>query len=351
LKSPPIKKSVNLIRRFFAETQSLLRLIMRVIFIGSSEASAVTLRALIKCPLLKVVGVVTQPDRPSGRKQHFTPCPCKAFAVENKIGPIISPEKINAPAVLDTLASWKPDVIVVVAFGQFLGKNLLALPPHGCINGHFSLLPKYRGAAPVQYAIAAGEEVSGVTIMQMDAGMDDGDMLLTAVEPICSDDTSVTLMDRLAILGAVTMVKGLRQIINGTVKREPQDHSQATYAPKMQKHNGLIEWALPARLIERRIRAYDPWPGAFTFLPAHLVKKGSSGRMKILEATILPAPPEVSDMAPGSIYDFCPSGPLVLTGEGALCLTAVQPEGGRRMDGKSFLNGHPLIKGDVLGVC
>jgi len=322
---------------------------MRVIFIGSSEASAVTLRALIKCPLLKVVGVVTQPDRPSGRKQHFTPCPCKAFAVENKIGPIISPEKINAPEVLETLAAWKPDVIVVVAFGQFLGKKLLTLPPNGCINGHFSLLPKYRGAAPVQYAIAAGEEVSGVTIMQMAEGMDDGDMLLTAIEPICSDDTSVTLMDRLAILGAVTMVKCLRQIINGTMKREPQDHSQSTYAPKMHKHDGLIDWALPARLIERRIRAFDPWPGAFTFLPNHLVKKGSSGRMKILEATLLPMPSEVSDMAPGNIYDFCPSGPRVLTGDGALCLTAVQPEGGRRMDGKSFLNGHPLVKGDVLG--
>jgi methionyl-tRNA formyltransferase len=324
---------------------------MRVVFIGSSEASAVTLRALMKSPLLKVVGVVTQPDRPSGRKQHFTPCPCKAYAVENKIGPIISPEKINAPGVLETLAAWKPDVIVVVAFGQFLGKKLLALPPHGCINGHFSLLPKYRGAAPVQYAIAEGEDVSGVTIMQMAEGMDDGDMLLTAVEPICSDDTSATLMDRLAILGAVTMVKALRQLINGESKRIPQDHSQATYAPKMQKHDGLIEWSLPCKTIEQRIRAYDPWPGAFTFLPNHLVKKGSSGRMKILEASILPLPEGFPCCHPGTVCALSPIGPMVLTGDGALCLTAVQSEGSRRMDGRSFLNGHQLNVGDILGVC
>jgi len=324
---------------------------MRVIFIGSSEASAVTLRALMKSALLKVVGVVTQPDRPSGRKQHFTPCPCKAFAVEHKIGPVISPEKINAPDVLNTLASWKPDVMVVVAFGQFLGKRLLALPPHGCINGHFSLLPKYRGAAPVQFAIAQGEEVSGVTIMQMAEGMDDGDMLLTAVEPICSDDTSMSLMDRLAILGAVTMVKALRQIINGESKRQPQDHSKATYAPKMQKHDGLIDWSLPGKTIERRIRAYDPWPGAFTFLPNHLVKKGSSGRMKILEAALLQHPEGLTCNTPGTVCAISPIGPLILTGNGALCLTAVQPEGGRSMDGKSFLNGHQLIQGDILGVC
>lgn len=242
-------------------------------------------------------------------------------------------------------------MIVVVAFGQFLGKKLLSLPPHGCINGHFSLLPKYRGAAPVQYAIAAGEEIAGVTIMRMSEGMDDGDILLSAIEPICSDDTAVTLMDRLAILGAVTMVKALRQIINGTIKREPQDHTQATYAPKMQKHDGLIDWSLPGKIIERRIRAYDPWPGAFTFLPAHLVKKGASGRMKILEASFLPFPEGLHDHVPGTVCALSPIGPMVVTGDGALCLTAVQPEGSRRMDGKSFLNGRPLKEGDILGVC
>jgi methionyl-tRNA formyltransferase len=320
---------------------------MRIVFMGSSEASATTLRAILKSPLLKVVGVVTQPDRPSGRRQRFTPCPCKAYATQQGLAPIISPEKVNAPEVLDQIEQLKPDVIVVVAFGQFLGKRLLAMPPHGCVNGHFSLLPKYRGAAPVQAAIAAGEEVSGVTIMQMAAGMDDGDMLLKAIEPICSDDTAVTLMDRLAILGAVTMVKALKLMIKGALIREPQEHAQATYAPKMQKTDGLIDWTLPAAIIERRIRAYDPWPGSFTFLPARLNKPGLSGRIKVLQAEVMRQQDEaVAGAEPGAVCLISPIGPVIATGDFPICLTAVQPDGSRRMDGKSFLNGHPMQPGD-----
>jgi len=320
---------------------------MRIVFMGSSEASATTLRAILKSPLLKVVGVVTQPDRPSGRRQRFTPCPCKAYATQQGLAPIISPEKVNAPEVLDQIEQLKPDVIVVVAFGQFLGKRLLAMPPHGCVNGHFSLLPKYRGAAPVQAAIAAGEEVSGVTIMQMAAGMDDGDMLLKAIEPICSDDTAVTLMDRLAILGAVTMVKALKLMIKGALVREPQEHAQATYAPKMQKTDGLIDWTLPAAIIERRIRAYDPWPGSFTFLPARLNKPGLSGRIKVLQAEVMRQQDEaVAGAEPGAVCLISPIGPVIATGDFPICLTAVQPDGSRRMDGKSFLNGHPMQPGD-----
>jgi len=314
---------------------------------GSSEASATTLRAILKSPMLKVVGVVTQPDRPSGRSQRFTPCPCKAYATQQGLSPIISPEKVNAPEVLAHIEQLKPDVIVVVAFGQFLGKRLLSLPPRGCVNGHFSLLPKYRGAAPVQAAIAAGEEVSGVTIMQMGIGMDDGDMLLKAIEPICSDDTAVTLMDRLAILGAVTMVKALKLMLKGALVPEPQDHTLATYAPKMQKADGLVDWALPAAVIERRIRAYDPWPGSFTFLPARLNKPGLSGRLKILQAEVLRQCSErVKDYTPGTVCEVSPVGPVVVTGDLPFCLTAVQPDGSRRMDGKSFLNGHPMQVGD-----
>ena len=323
---------------------------MRIVFMGSSEASATALRAILKSPLLKIVGVVTQPDRPSGRRQHFTPCPCKAYATLRGLGPIISPEKVNTPDVLAQIEQLKPDVIVVVAFGQFLGKRLLTIPPHGCVNGHFSLLPKYRGAAPVQAAIAAGDDVTGVTIMQMAAGMDDGDMLLKAIEPICSDDTAVTLMDRLAILGAVTMVKALKLMIGGLLTRVPQEHTLATYAPKMQKNDGLIDWYLPAAVIERRIRAYDPWPGAFTFLPARLNKPGLSGRMKVLQAESLKHPVEdFAGFTPGSVCMISPVGPVVATGDCPLCLTAVQPDGSRQMDGKSFLNGHPMQPGDRFG--
>ena len=323
---------------------------MRIVFMGSSEASATALRAILKSPLLKVVGVVTQPDRPSGRHQRFTPCPCKAYATQQGLPNIISPEKVNAPEVIAQIEQLKPEVIIVVAFGQFLGKRLLAIPPHGCVNGHFSLLPKYRGAAPVQAAIAAGDEVSGVTIMMMAEGMDSGDMLLKAIEPICSDDTAVTLMDRLAILGAVTMVKALKLMIAGELKREPQEHAQATYAPKMQKNDGLIDWLLPAAVIERRIRAYDPWPGAFTFLPSRLSKPGVSGRLKVLQAEILRHPvAHAAGWVPGSLCAFSPIGPVVTTGDRALCLTAVQPDGSRRMDGKAFLNGHPMQLGDRFG--
>lgn len=323
---------------------------MRIVFMGSSEASATALRAILKSPLLKVIGVVTQPDRPSGRRQRFTPCPCKAYATQQGLKPIISPEKVNAPEVLAQIEALKPDVIVVVAFGQFLGKRLLAVPPHGCVNGHFSLLPKYRGAAPVQAAIAAGEPVSGVTIMLMAEGMDNGDMLLKAIEPICSDDTAVTLMDRLAILGAVTMVKALKQMIAGESKREPQNHEQATYAPKMLKNHGLIDWSLPASVIERRIRAYDPWPGAFTFLPASLTKPGFSGRLKVLQAEFLNQTIEgLERLAPGTLCALSPIGPVVATGDRVLCLTAVQPDGSRRMDGKAFLNGHPMQPGELFG--
>jgi len=323
---------------------------MRLVFMGSSEASATALRAILKSPLLRVVGVVTQPDRPSGRRQRFTPCPCKAYATLRGLGPVISPEKVNAPEVLAQIEGLKPDVIVVVAFGQFLGKRLLAIPPRGCVNGHFSLLPKYRGAAPVQAAIAAGDEVTGVTVMMMAEGMDNGDMLLKAIEPICSDDTAVTLMDRLAILGAVTLVKALKLMISGGLVREPQDHALATYAPKMQKNDGLVEWAQPAVVIERRIRAYDPWPGSFTFVPARLSKPGFSGRIKVLQAEVVKCPAESSaGLPPGALCALSAIGPVVTTGSGALCLTAVQPDGSRRMDGKSFLNGHPMQAGDRFG--
>lgn len=316
---------------------------------GSSEASVVTLRGLLKAPQLRVVGVVTQPDRPSGRHQRFTPCPCNAYAAENRIGPIITPEKVNAPEVLQQIEKLKPDVIVVVAFGQILGKRLLALPPRGCINGHFSLLPKHRGAAPVQASIAAGDEVTGVTIMQMNDGMDEGDILLKAIEPICSDDTSVSLMDRLAILCAVAMIKALKMMRAGTLLHEPQDDSQATYASKMQKADGLIDWTIAARLIERRTRAFDPWPGAFTFLPALPGRTDEPERIKVLQADVLRQNiPGFERAAPGTICQLSSVGPIVATGNGFLCLTAVQPDGSRRMDGKSFLNGRKIIPGDCF---
>lgn len=323
---------------------------MRIVFMGSSEASATTLRALLKSPTLKVVGVVTQPDRPSGRSRKITACPCKQYAMERKLSPIFTPEKVNAPEAVEQIRALRPDVIVVVAFGQILRSELLELAPHGCVNGHFSLLPRHRGAAPVQAAILAGDRVTGVTIMQMDAGMDTGDILLTAIEPICSDDTATDLMDRLAILGAVTMSKALKMMVGGILKRKPQDPALATVAHKMCKSDGEIRWEEPADLIERKIRAFDPWPGTFTYKPLSRCRPGTSGRFKVLEAHIIPVVDEAYRQAkPGTICMVSPVGPIVKTGDKLLCLTSVQPEGSRPMDGKSFLNGHLLQIGDCFG--
>lgn len=319
---------------------------MRIVFMGSSQASATTLRGILKFPWLKVVGVVTQPDRPSGRHQRLTPCPCKAYAIERKIPVIITPEKVNAPAAIDAIRALRPDVIVVVAFGQILRKELLTLAPHGCINGHFSILPKYRGAAPVQAAVLAGEKITGVTIMQMDEHMDTGDILLQALEPICSDDSAGDLMERLAILCGVAMPKALKYLIMGALVRKPQDNASATYANKIQKTDGLIDWARSATYIRNEIHAYDPWPGAYTFMPANRCKPDTSGRIKILQVQRIPASADAPNSGPGSICLISPLGPVVKTGDDLLCVTAIQPDGGRPMDGKSFLNGHPLIIGD-----
>lgn len=322
---------------------------MRIVFMGSPEAAAVTLKAIVNSPPLKVVGVVTQPDRPFGRNRVLTPCPCKAYAEQHGLAPIIAPEKVNSPEVLDQIQALKPDVIVVVAFGQFLGKRLLEMAPYGCVNGHFSLLPKYRGASPVHTAIAAGETFSGVTIMQMAAGMDDGDILLSQATPISSDDTGESYMERLAILGGVTMVKALRMMGRGELTPVPQDHTQATFARKIRKEDGLINWELSADEIERRVRAFHPWPGMHTYLPQHAVKHNSSGRLKVIGVAI---EPKCSDcpcnLQPGSICCLKSEGAVVVTGNGCLELTIVQPDSSRRMGGRDFLNGHQLKTGDRL---
>ena len=324
---------------------------MRIIFMGSSEASATALRAILKNPVLKIVGVVTQPDRPSGRSRKLKPCPCKQYALQRKLTPIISPEKVNAPEIVETLRALKPEVIVVVAFGQLLKRELLEMAPHGCINGHFSLLPKFRGAAPVQAAILSGEKETGVTIMQMDKGMDTGDILLQAKEPICSDDDASYLMERLAILGGVTLSKALMLMLGGMLKRIPQSESgiEPSYASKMHKSDGLIDWAKSADYLDRMIRAFDPWPGAYTYKPANRCRPGTTGRFKVLVANRVPVIDEAHQKAePGTICMISPVGPIVKTGTHMLCLTSVQPEGSRPMDGKAFLNGHQLKIGDRL---
>ena len=323
---------------------------LRVVFMGSADVSAVMLDALAYMKAAEVVGVVTQPDRPFGRHQHFMPCPCKAKADVNGLT-IICPEHLNCPEVYATLKVWAPDLIVVVAYGQFLRREILELPPLGCINIHLSLLPKYRGASPVQHAILAGDTITGVTAMMMDAGMDSGDILMQAMESILPGDTASSLHDRLTLLGAVMLLRVVRQAELGELKRVEQDHALATYAPKLKKEDGLINWHLPAAELVLRVRALNPWPACFTWVP-HRVKGGKCLRTKILRAeAVARVPRREPAYQPGEICDVRGAGPVVMCGTGGLRLVEVQPEGARPMSGKALINGCQLSPGDRMDVC
>ncbi len=317
---------------------------------GSAAASAVCLRALLREGDLEVVGVVTQPDRPAGRGKMLSQCPCKAFALLHGVKSVISPEDVNSPATMAQLYAWHPDVIAVVAFGQFLRKPLLELPRHGCVNCHFSLLPKYRGASPVVAAIAAGEKLTGVTVMRMGVGMDDGPIMMQAYEPIYSDATGGKLMDDLATVGGVTLAKALRLMAQGKLPPEvPQVEEDATFARKLKKTDGLIDWSAPVLVIERRIRAYSPWPGCYTFLPERFRRKGNSGRLAVLKAAIVSEmEPGWAQAAPGCVLKNTKSGPVVKCGDTALMLAEVKPEGSSAMGGGAFLMGRPLVEGEIL---
>ncbi|MEI6212255.1 MAG: methionyl-tRNA formyltransferase [bacterium] len=320
---------------------------MRVVFMGSADVSSVMLKALLGAPGIQVAGVVTQPDRPAGRHRQLTPCPGKQTAISNGL-PVISPEKVNADESLVQLSAWAPEVIVVVAYGQFLGKRLLDLPPLGCINIHLSLLPRHRGAAPVQWAIASGDAISGVTAIRMDQGMDSGAILGQVREPVHPDDNADALYDRLTPLGAELLVRTLAELAAGCLQAMPQDVSGVTFAPKLKKEDGLIDWTTSAGAIARRVRAFNPWPSCFTTLPARLRTGGLAGRIKVLRADV--APPVVSDHPAGAWVACGADGLVVQTGgDGTLRLLTVQLEGGKPLDGHAFLCGHALWPGDVFG--
>ena len=319
---------------------------MRVVFMGSAEVSCVMLEALLCASGVTVAGVVAQPDRPAGRHRHLTPCPGKQKAVSHNL-PVITPENVNSEGALTQLAAWAPDVIVVVAYGQFLGKRLLALPPHGCINIHLSLLPRHRGAAPVQWAIASGDTVSGVTAILMDRGMDSGDVLGQVEEPIRSDDTADALYERLTPLGADLLIRVLADLAAGRVQRTQQDTARVTCAPKLKKEDGHIDWALPAAVIAQRVRGFNPWPSCFTTLPARLRVGEHASRIKVLRAEVCSS--VAGRHAAGAVIACNGEGPLVQAGDSALQLLRVQIEGGKPLTGQAFLCGHALGAGDVFG--
>ena len=301
---------------------------------GTPEFAVPVLEALADAH--RVVGVVTQPDRPAGRGRRLAPSPVKQVALEHGLM-LSQPHSLRTPEAVAQLSAWRPEVIVVAAFGQILPQDVLDIPPHGCLNVHGSLLPRWRGAAPVTAAILAGDEVTGVTIMQMDAGLDTGPVLAQREELIAPDDTQATLEKRLARLGAELLVETLVAYLAGSLLPRSQSDEGATYAGQLRKEDGWLDWSRPAVELDRRVRAFTPWPGAFTMWRGR--------RLKVLRAVPLPA--WRGGVSPGTVVALA-GGVVVATGEGALRLEEVQLAGKRPMDIGAFLRGQRDFVGSVL---
>ena len=306
---------------------------MNIIFMGTPEFSLPTLHKLYESDH-DVLSVVTQPDRPKGRGRESTPSPVKQFALDKKI-PVLQPIKCTKLEIVKTLGALNADVFIIVAFGQILDKNLLALPHHFCINLHSSLLPKYRGAAPINWAIINGETETGVTTMKMNAGLDTGDILLSRKVPIRNKDDAQSLHDILAHQGSSLVLETLCQLDSGSLDATAQNTDLSSYAPKLTKDDGLIKWNQPAVKIHNLVRGLTPWPGAFSFL--------GSKRFKICktETKICDLPNQ-----PGVILRISGHGIEVGTQKDRIVITELQPEGKKRMHVKSFLAGHKLIIGN-----
>jgi methionyl-tRNA formyltransferase len=286
-----------------------------------------------------VIAVVTQPDRPSGRGRQLTPAPVKVVAQQAGLK-ILQPETLKDEAAVAELAALKPDLIVVAAFGQILRKNVLALPPRGCINVHASLLPRWRGAAPVAAAIRAGDAETGVTLMLMDEGLDTGPMIARRAVPITAQHTGGSLTGELAELGAALLLETLPAWLAGAIEPEPQDNSLATLAPRLKKEEGEIQWTQTAIEIERQVRAFDPWPGTFT--------QGPRGLFRVLAVELTPQVAGSPQAESGLVFKH-QGGVYVTTGQGVVRLVRVQPAGKKEMSAEAMLNGQPELLGARLG--
>jgi methionyl-tRNA formyltransferase len=311
---------------------------LRLIFMGTPELAATSLAALLRDPACQIIAVVTQPDRPKGRDLKLQPSPVKQLALSAGV-PVLQPVKAREENFQAELRALQPELIAVAAFGQILPKSILDLPRLGCLNVHTSLLPKYRGASPIQSAILDGETETGVTIMKMDVGLDTGDILTQRATPIRDDDNAATLHDRLAQLGAELLVQTIPDYTSGKIRPQPQQHELATHVAKIKKEDGRIDWAQPARAIWNRIRAFTPWPGAFTFIPT----QSHPLLLKIWQAEVV-----LQNGAAGTVLSADKHGIVIGCGENALHVLSLQREGGRRMTAQEFLAGHPLKPGISL---
>ena len=293
---------------------------MRVLFIGTGEIGVPVLRWLLESEEHELAGVVTQPDKPVGRQQRIGAPPIKMEAAGSNL-PILQPKRIKSTDAVAEIRALAPDVIVVMAYGQILSRAVLEIPRIACLNLHASLLPRHRGAAPIQAAIVAGDHETGISVMYMDEGLDTGDVLLQKRIEIAAGETGGSLHDRLAQIAPIALKEALSELEDGSAPRTPQDSSTASYAPKLEREHGRIDWNESATVIERKIRAFDPWPGAFTILGDDV---GRERKLKIFRAHIAGESP----------------GGLLLAKDGAISLDEVQLEGKRRMSGVEFLRGY-----------
>ena len=302
---------------------------------GTPDFAVPVLEAMVKHGV-EVAAAVTQPDRPSGRGKGMSCSAVKTAALAHGI-PVLQPVKVREAESVAALRELEPDVIVVVAFGQILSKEVLDIPKIGCVNVHASLLPKYRGAAPIQYAVIDGLEETGVTTMFMDEGLDTGDILLQRSIPLAPDETGGSLFDKLSVLGAELLIETLDGLEAGTLQRTPQ-MGESTYVGMLKKSMGEIVWSRSAAEIERLIRGCSPWPSAYTHRGGRL--------LKIWRAEVLPGTGSCGE--PGTVSEVLPDSFSVFTGEGVLRVLEVQPEGKKRMDAGAYLRGYPLAPGDRL---
>lgn len=306
---------------------------MRIVFFGSAELAVPSLRALQDEAGLEVVGVVSQPDRPAGRKRQLTACPVKSAATVMELE-VCTPEAVGSDKMVAQLKVWAPDLLVVVAYGQYIPNRILEVAPLRAINVHPSLLPKYRGAAPIQWALLNGDERTGVSIIDVAEQMDAGDILAQEVLSIKTEDTAASLHDRCASVGADLLVRTIASLRAGTVERQVQQEDDVVEIRKLTKTDGIIDWAMPAVSIHNRVRAFDPWPGSRCVLP--------NGELLAVWQTVCVE----GEGKPGELLDDTLT---VATGSGALQLLVVQPPGGKRMKVLDYLRGKPLAAGEQLG--
>lgn len=304
---------------------------LRVVFLGTPAFAVPSLEGVVASGA-ELVAVVCQPDRPKGRGLELQPPSTKVWAQAHGI-PVHQPEKVRNGKLRDLLAPYAPDLLVVTAYGRILPKEVLELPTLGALNGHASILPKYRGAAPIQWAVASGETTTGVTVMQMDEGLDTGDIRLVRELPIGPDETSAELHDRLSVLTGEALREAIVALANGTLPRTPQDHARSTLAPLLKKEDGFLDFTKPARELSWRIRGFQPWPGATVFL------NGKPVKVHVAKAAGPHGGSPGEILAVGDTID-------VATSEGVLELVEVQPEGKRRMSARDFVSGQRLKVGD-----